>query len=446
MRLFFLSATVTVLLSIADPAFGAVSFRAEIAPLLQRHCSTCHSEDNSKGKYRLDTFERLMKTGDSGDAPIVPGKADDSELYQRLTETDPTDRMPQKADTLPADEIARIGQWINEGAHFDGGAPDRPLVEFAREALLHKAPERYSRPLPISALAFSPDGSELAVSGYYEVTIWKIADGSLVRRLGGLPERITSLAWSPERNLLAVGGGTPNQWGGVALVDPSGATPPRYLCDLSETALCVVFNSGGTLLAASGGDRTLRFFDPESGRQIRILRQHADWVQTVAFNPEGDRLVTASRDRTSRIFNAATGELEASDTEHETPVLTALFDENGARILGLERSRVVQTWDFRSHDKKAIKNDFKSFEGEPREMLLWGGNLIVGGSSPLITIHQVSDHQRLFTLYGHHDSVGALALSPDQAFLASGGADGEVLIWDLSGGEWINRFKASPGW
>src|SRR5678816_2754136 len=85
---------------------ATVSFRAEIAPLLQRRCGVCHDAEQAKGRYRLDTYERLLKPGESDLAPIVAGKPGESELYSLLLEHSPEDRMPQKADPLPEREIA----------------------------------------------------------------------------------------------------------------------------------------------------------------------------------------------------------------------------------------------------------------------------------------------------------------------------------------------------
>ena len=277
------------------PAFAlaepSVSFRAQIAPLLHRRCAACHNEDSAKGRYRLDSLVRLWKTGESELPPLVAGRPKESELFLRLVETSADDRMPQKADALPADEIALIERWIHEGAVSDGGDPGRPIVELARESLLRSAPERYPHPQPVSALAFSPDGAQLAVSGYFEITIWDVASGALVRRIGGMPERIAALAWHPRRNVIAVAGGVPSQWGGVALVDANAGFQTKYLCDMPESALSVAFSPDGSQLAAGGGDRTVRFFDVMSGKQTRVLKQHADWVQTVAFSPDGMLLV-----------------------------------------------------------------------------------------------------------------------------------------------------------
>ena len=73
--------------------------------------------------------------------------------------------MPQKADALPAHEIALIERWIKEGAINDAGPPDRPLTELVRATFLKPAPEKYARAVPVTALAFSPIGTQIAVSG-----------------------------------------------------------------------------------------------------------------------------------------------------------------------------------------------------------------------------------------------------------------------------------------
>jgi len=441
---FFLSAIlIAAVFAPFSRADEAISFRRDIAPLLQRRCATCHCEENAKGKYRLDTYSRLQKAGDSDSTPIVAGKPEESELYQRLVETDATDRMPQKADALPAEEISKIERWIKAGARYDGDSPEQQMAELARESLLHPAPARYHRPAPVAALAFSPDGSQIAVGGYYEVTLWTVSDGSLVRRLGGLPERISSLAWNEKTNVLAVAGGTPGQWGTVALVDPTGNAAPKFLCDETETALCVAFSPGGSMLAAAGGDRTLRLFDSSAGKELRAIRQHADWVQTAAFDKTGTRLVTASRDRTSRIFDVQTGEVQTTYTGHDQPLLEALFSGDGTKVFSLDRNKVIQMWD--SHSREKV-SELKVPDTDIRHMLLWDRNIVITGTTPEIAIYQLSDRQRLFTLEGHHDSIQALAVSPSRQILASGGADGEVLIWDLACGTWVTRFKASPGW
>src|SRR6185369_2156001 len=81
------------------------------------------------------------------------------------------------------------------------------------------APPTYTKPPVISALAFSPDGKRLAVSGYHEVLVHSAAGSNLVARLLGESPRIESLAYSPNGKLLGVSGGAPALFGEVQIWD-----------------------------------------------------------------------------------------------------------------------------------------------------------------------------------------------------------------------------------
>lgn len=432
-------------LALARPLSGAedarpVSFRADIAPLLQRRCAACHCEESAKGGYRLDTFQLLQKVGDGGDAPVIAGKAKDSALFKLLLARDPEDRMPQKADALPDAEIAIIRRWLDAGAIYDGGDPARPLAELVRETFLRPAPAHYSRPIPITALAFNGDGKRLAVSGYREVTLWDPASGTLVRRLGGMPERISALAWHPKRNLLAVAGGTPGQWGTVALVDVAHGYAIRFLCDLPETVLSVAFDPDGDTLVAGCGDRTMRIFNVSTARQTRVLRQHADWVQAVAFNPKGTRLVSVSRDRTARVFDTATWEPDATYQGHDTPVLAATFTFDGSRIYTASRSG-GHVW----HPEQANKRgDLLELNGDVRQFAAGPFGVAAGCGDGAVRIYQGDGQLPWLTLNGHRDAVQSLAFSPRTEWIASGSADGEVILWSLDCAAPLTRFTAVP--
>ena len=423
-----------------DAAARPVSFRTDVAPLLQRRCATCHGGDNAKGGYRLDTFEHLQIAGDGGGSPVIAGKAKESELYKLLIAKDPEDRMPQKSDALPAGEIALIRSWLDAGAIHDGGDPRRPLAELVRETFLRPAPPRYPRPIPITALAFSGDGKRLAASGYREVTIWNPDEGTLRRRVGGLPERIAALAWNPTRNVLAVAGGTPGQWGTIALVEPARDYAVRFLCDLPELALAVAFSRDGETLVAGCGDRTIRVFDTSSGREKRVLRPHADWVQSAAFNPAGTLLVSASRDRTARVFDTTTWTLTATFQEHDTPVLAAAFSPDGSRVITVARGTGL-VWHPGKADKRGTLDEIGS---EVRQLAAGPFGVAAGCADGAVRIYQIGSSMPWLTLRGHRDAVQSLAFDPRTGALASGSADGEVIVWSLDCGTWISRFSAVP--
>jgi hypothetical protein len=421
---FCLLAVVLHRIAFADDA-RPVSFRTDIAPLLQRRCAACHCEDSAKGGYRLDSFQRLQKPGDSGDAPVVAGRAQASALFKLLIAKDPDDRMPQKADALPAGEIALVERWLNSGASYDGGDPARPLTELVREQHLRPAPAHYAQPVPVTALAFNGDGRRLASNGYRELLVWDSASGMLVRRVGGLPERLHSVAWHPKRNVLAVGGGTPGQWGTVALVDVAHGYLVRLLCDLPEVVLSVAFDKDGSTLVAGCGDRTMRIFDVSTGKEKRVLRQHADWVQAVAFNPGGTLLVSASRDRTATVFSTAKWVQEAAFREHDTPILAAAFTSDGSRVITSSRGRAL-VW----HPEKATtRGSLADIGGDARFFTSGVFGIAAGGDDGAVRLYQGEGGAPWLTLRAHRDTVQALAASPKGDLLASGAADGEVIVW-----------------
>src|SRR6476646_3941551 len=120
---------VFVALLLIVPVRGAASFKAQVAPILLEKCVTCHGPEKSKAAFRLDSFDSLMKPGESKKPTIVAGAPERSHLFELITTKDEDDRMPQKSDRLSEAQIALIRQWITEGAKVDGEAPELNLAK-----------------------------------------------------------------------------------------------------------------------------------------------------------------------------------------------------------------------------------------------------------------------------------------------------------------------------
>ncbi len=153
------------------------SFSQKVAPILAKRCLACHDAKTAKGRFNVETFASLMRGGESG-AEIMPGKSADSNLVNLIEDG----TMPQDADPLSKDEIAVIRKWIDTGATLDAGLnPADPLIAIMPSLPQPLPPVAYRVPIPVTAIAYSPDGSQLATSGYHEILIWSGKDG---RRLG----------------------------------------------------------------------------------------------------------------------------------------------------------------------------------------------------------------------------------------------------------------------
>src|SRR5487761_507701 len=98
-----------------DSAPPPVSYSEQIKPLLSGRCYACHGSDAAQRKADLELHVRDKAVREA----IVPGKAAESPLVERITSQDPELRMPppdSKKPPLTAEEIALVKRWIDEGA------------------------------------------------------------------------------------------------------------------------------------------------------------------------------------------------------------------------------------------------------------------------------------------------------------------------------------------
>lgn len=147
----------------------AVAYSDIIQPVLQNKCYSCHGASKQKGKLRLDTPESIGKGGEGGRV-LVAGKADDSELFERLLldETDKKHMPPKGKPQLTESEIALMHWWINNGANFDAKVATIQQDEKIKPLLLALQSDA------VSATPSKPDVPSEAVAAASQETIAKL--------------------------------------------------------------------------------------------------------------------------------------------------------------------------------------------------------------------------------------------------------------------------------
>lgn len=146
---------------------------------------------------------------------------------------------------------------------------------------------------PINAITFAPDGRWLA-SGANDDTIkiWDPSTGHLLRTLYGHSSNVNALAISPDGKLLASGSG-----------------------DMISKREFPTFKSGG--IAGGARDNTIRIWDVQSGRELKMLVGHELPVGGVAFSTDGRTLTTVSGDAV-KVWDVASGrELRSQKTKYD---------------------------------------------------------------------------------------------------------------------------------
>ena len=131
-------ATSFVSLASVCAADAPIDFNRDIRPILSNTCFKCHGPDDAERKggtdgLRLD--QRAAALADLGGyAPIIPGNPDESELWKRITSTDPDVQMPPRGSgkKLTPNNIQKFTDWIRQGApyakHWSYEPPVRPPV------------------------------------------------------------------------------------------------------------------------------------------------------------------------------------------------------------------------------------------------------------------------------------------------------------------------------
>ena len=102
------------------PCASAVDFDKDVKPVLERRCAKCHAYGERKGGLSMETRESLLKGGENGKV-VVAGKPEGSLFLDLLVEKDDDNRMPQKADKMPAEEIALLKSWVKAGLPWEEG-------------------------------------------------------------------------------------------------------------------------------------------------------------------------------------------------------------------------------------------------------------------------------------------------------------------------------------
>lgn len=91
-----------------------VYFNRDILPILRSNCafSGCHDAATSQDGVNLETYETVNATAD-----VDPFDLDGSDIYRKIIDDDPDDRMPPPPNApLNQAQIQLIAKWILQGA------------------------------------------------------------------------------------------------------------------------------------------------------------------------------------------------------------------------------------------------------------------------------------------------------------------------------------------
>ena len=277
-------------------AEAPVSYYSQIVPILKRSCQGCHHPGDPNGGLIVTNYADLKRGGMAGDA-IVPGKPDGSLLIELISGDEPA--MPQNMEPLSAEEVELFRRWILEGATDDTPAEVDDMAEGNYPI--------YTVPPVVTALAYSPDGSTLAVSGVREVLLYDTVNFELKERLVGKARRIESLTYTADGKILGMAGGSAAQFGEVQLWDTATNTLIKAIRSSYDTIYGLSFSPDASRVAFGCSDQTVRVLSVEDEKELIKFDNHSDWVFGTVFSVDGSHFVSAGRDTALKLVEVDTG-------------------------------------------------------------------------------------------------------------------------------------------
>jgi WD40 repeat protein len=335
-------------------------------------------------------LERIGKAQEDGAAALA-------ELMSRYVERLET-RLGELKDTALTTraEVRELRAVLAAGP-----APAAPVVESTARPVAAGG----GRPAVTSAhtgavacVAVSPDGTR-AVSGGADrgLWVWDLAARRELRCLAGHRDRVCCVGFSPDgrRVLSSALDQTVRLWDLDAGLE--------LKCFDRQTNRSAAFSPDGkTALCGALYDGKLRLFETATGKELKRLPGHADWVVCVAFAADGKVALSGGLDKTIKLWELASGRLLRTFALKGAVLSSVAFSPDGWRVLSAGSDGIVRGWD--------------AFTG-----------------------------QELFRLVGHTDAVSCVAVAPEGDRAATAGHDGTVRLWDVRLKKQLRCFDGHAG-
>jgi WD40 repeat protein len=361
--------------------------------------------------------------------------------------------------------------WAQEQAPGYLGVNIRDVTREEAEKLGWEAPRGASvintvEGSPAAAAGVAPDDLIAAVDGA-EIESARALISHLTTKAVGSTVKVRLIRGGKEKTVTATLGPRP-----ASLAGADGGAPqlmPDTGGHLAYVGNVAVTPDGKQIVSASQ-DKTVRVWDIETGKTVRIIRGETgagNWgaINAMALSPDGRWLAVGGllhhTDRAVvgaiRLYDFSSGTLETLLKGHDGFVFALAFSADSKRLISGSSDKTAILWDL-STRRQLLRLSGHAETVKAVAISKDGARVVTGSEDETLRLWSALDGKLIAEMTQHKQfapvldkpgqwpaHVASIAISPTDEVIASGSSDGKILLWDGRTGTFLRKFLTIGG-